>query len=52
MQSNQSIRRSFRLLLYAYGTLSKIFKNLKTDTGSSYSIFAANCQYKSKNKIG
>lgn len=52
MQSNQSIRHSFYILLYAYGALSKIIKNLKTGTGSSYSVFAANCQYKSKNEIG
>ncbi len=31
-----------------FGTLSKIIKNLKTGTGSSYSILAANYQYKSK----
>ena len=32
----------------SFGTLSKIIKNLKTGTGSSYSILAANYQYKSK----
>ena len=32
----------------SFGTLSKIIKNLKTGTESSYSIFAANYQYKSK----
>lgn len=52
MQSNQSIRHSFCILLYAYGALSKIIRNLKTGTGSSYSVFAVNCQYKSKNEIG
>lgn len=52
MQSNQSIRHSFYILLYAYGALSKIIRNLKTGTGSSYSVFAVNCQYKSKNEIG
>ena len=31
----------------SFGTLSKIIKNLKTGTGSSYSILAANYQYKS-----
>ena len=33
---------------FSFGTLSKIIKNLKTGTGSSYSILAANYQYKSK----
>ena len=32
----------------SFGTLSKVIKNLKTGTGSSYSILAANYQYKSK----
>ena len=32
----------------SFGTLSKIIKNLKTGTGSSYSILAANYQYKSE----
>ena len=32
----------------SFGTLSKIIKNLKTGTGSSYSILSANYQYKSK----
>lgn len=32
----------------SFGTLSKIIKNMKTGVGSSYSIFAANYQYKSK----
>lgn len=32
----------------SFGTLSKIIKNLKTGTGSSYSIWAANYQYKSQ----
>ena len=32
----------------SFGTLSKIIKNLKTGTGSSYSIWATNYQYKSK----
>lgn len=32
----------------SFGTLSKIIKNLKTGTGSSYSILASNYQYKSK----
>ena len=32
----------------SFGTLSKIIKNLKTGIGSSYSILAANYQYKSK----
>ena len=32
----------------SFGTLSKIIKNLKTGTGSSYSILAANYQYKLK----
>lgn len=32
----------------SFGTLSKIIKNLKTGEGSSYSILAANYQYKSK----
>lgn len=32
----------------SFGTLSKIIKNLKTGAGSSYSILAANYQYKSK----
>ena len=32
----------------SFGTLSKIIKNLKTGTGSSYSILATNYQYKSK----
>ena len=32
----------------SFGTLSKIIKNLKTGTGSSYSVFAANYQYKSQ----
>ena len=32
----------------SFGTLSKIIKNLKTGTGSSYSMLAANYQYKSK----
>ena len=32
----------------SFGTLSKIIKNLKTGTGSSYSVLAANYQYKSK----
>ena len=32
----------------SFGTLSKIIKNLKTGTGSSYSILAVNYQYKSK----
>lgn len=32
----------------SFGTLSKIIKNLKTGTGSSYSILAANYQYVSK----
>ena len=32
----------------SFGTLSKIIKNLKTGSGSSYSILAANYQYKSK----
>lgn len=32
----------------SFGTLSKIIKNLKTGTGSSYSILALNYQYKSK----
>lgn len=32
----------------SFGTLSKIIKNLKTGSGSSYSIFATNYQYKSK----
>ena len=36
----------------SFGTLSKIIKTLKTGTGSSYSVFAVNCQYKSKNEIG
>lgn len=31
-----------------FGTLSKIIKNLKTGTGSAYSILAANYQYTSK----
>lgn len=31
----------------SFGTLSKIINNLKTGTGSSYSILAANYQYKS-----
>ena len=33
----------------SFGTLSKIIKNLKTGTGSSYSILASNYQYRSKN---
>ncbi len=32
----------------SFGTLSKIIKNLKTGAGSSYSILAANYQYKSR----
>lgn len=32
----------------SFGTLSKIIKNLRTGTGSSYSILASNYQYKSK----
>lgn len=32
----------------SFGTLSKIIKNLKTGIGSSYSILAANYQYKTK----
>ena len=32
----------------SFGTLSKIIKNLKTGTGSSYSILATNYQYKSE----
>ena len=32
----------------SFGTLSKIIKNLKTGTGSSYSILASNYQYRSK----
>ena len=32
----------------SFGTLSKIIKNFKTGIGSSYSILAANYQYKSK----
>ena len=32
----------------SFGTLSKIIKNLKTGTGSSYFILASNYQYKSK----
>ena len=32
----------------SFGTLSKIIKNLKTGTGSSYSILTTNYQYKSK----
>lgn len=32
----------------SFGTLSKIIKNLKTGTGSAYSILAANYQYISK----
>lgn len=32
----------------SFGTLSKIIKNLKTGTKSSYSILASNYQYKSK----
>ena len=32
----------------SFGTLSKIIKNLKTGTGSSYSILASNYQYVSK----
>ena len=32
----------------SFGTLSKIIKNLKTGTGSTYSILAANYQYTSK----
>lgn len=32
----------------SFGTLSKIIKNLKAGTGSSYSILATNYQYKSK----
>lgn len=32
----------------SFGTLSKIIKNLKTGSGSSYSILAANYQYTSK----
>lgn len=32
----------------SFGTLSKIIKNLKTGTGSSYSVLAANYQYKSQ----
>lgn len=32
----------------SFGTLSKIIKNLKTGTGSAYSILAANYQYTSK----
>mgnify|MGYP002241465885 FL=1 len=35
----------------SFGTLSKIIKNLKTGTGSSYSILALNYQYKSKKEI-
>ena len=35
----------------SFGTLSKIIKNLKTSTGSSYSILVANYQYKSKKEI-
>lgn len=35
----------------SFGTLSKIIKNLKTGTGSSYSVLAANYQYKSKREI-
>ena len=35
----------------SFGTLSKIIKNLKTGIGSSYSILAANYQYKSKKEI-
>ncbi len=31
----------------SFGMLSKIIKNLKTGTGSLYSILAANYQYKS-----
>ena len=34
----------------SFGTLSKIIKNLKTGAGSSYSILAANYQYKSKKR--
>lgn len=34
----------------SFGTLSKIIKNLKTGTGSSYSILAVNYQYKSKKR--
>lgn len=32
----------------SFGTLSKIIKNLKTGTGSAYSILAANYRYKSR----
>ena len=32
----------------SFDTLSKIIKNLKTGTGSSYSILASNYQYRSK----
>ena len=32
----------------SFGMLSKIIKNLKTGTGSSYFILASNYQYKSK----
>ncbi len=32
----------------SFGTLSKIIKNLKTGSGSSYSILASNYKYKSK----
>ena len=32
----------------SFGTLSKIIKNLKTGTGSTYSILASNYQYTSK----
>lgn len=32
----------------SFGTISKIIKNLKTGTGSSYSILASNYQYKSQ----
>jgi len=32
----------------SFGTLSKIIKNLKTGTGSSYSILSSNYQYRSK----
>lgn len=32
----------------SFDTLSKIIKNLKTGTGSSYSVLAANYQYKSQ----
>jgi abortive infection bacteriophage resistance protein len=32
----------------SFGTLSKIIKNLKTGTGSSYFILASNYQYRSK----